>query len=135
MRLFVLAFALVFAAAPIAAEVCETTCVEHVDHAEGTKGPSHHHHGSTISHQAGAQAATQKVGNNGGILAAAISHDCCYAVAVLSESRTGNHPTTLIAVLSPANTEARSGVASRAALIDRRDRPPDLAPSLSQLRV
>jgi hypothetical protein len=134
MRFLALALAFVFAAAPIASEVCETTCVEHVGHSDALSG-SHHHHGSSATEHAGHHVATQKTASTDGILATSLSHDCCFAAAVLSESRDSRRGVAPSAVLTRENSGALTVVVSQPARVSHRDRPPALIHPLSQLRV
>jgi hypothetical protein len=135
MRFVALTLALVFAAVPITAEICETRCVEHGFHSEIASGGAHHHHDFTTSEHGAYRTATQTTSSAGSTLATSISHDCCFSLAVLTESRATSHQTTLSAALSLANIEAMTGDASQRAYIDHRHRPPTLGRSLSQLRV
>jgi hypothetical protein len=134
-RLLALALAFVFAGAPIAAEVCETTCVEHVSHSEGFRSGSHHHHGSSTTEDARHHVATQKTGSTDGILATSVSHDCCYAVAVLTDSRSSNGGAAPSAALTTASTGAMTVGVSQLARVSHRHRPPAFIRPLSQLRV
>jgi hypothetical protein len=129
-----LALALAFAAVPIMAENCETTCVEHAFHSEFNHGGAHHHHDYTTSEHGAYRTATQATSSTDAILTTSTSHDCCFLVAVLTESRAGNHPTTLSAILSLVNTEAMTGEVTRLAHLDHRHRLA-LSHLLSQLRV
>jgi hypothetical protein len=133
MRFLVLALAMVFATAPIAAEVCETTCVEHVGHSEGLSSGSHHHHGST--EHAGHDFTTQKTASTNGILATSLSHDCCFAAAVLTDSRDSKRGVAPSAALTTASTAASTLVVSQPASVGHSHRPPTLIGPLSQLRV
>jgi hypothetical protein len=135
MRLLALALAFVFAGAPIAAEVCETTCVEHVSHPESFRSASHHHHGSSTTEDARRHVATQKTGSTDGILATSLSHNCCYAVAVLTDSRDSKRGTAPSAALMTASTGAMPVGISQPASVSHRHRPPALNRPFSQLRV
>jgi hypothetical protein len=135
MRLLALALAFVFTGAPIAAEVCETTCVEHVSHPESFRSGSHHHHGSSTTEDTRHQGATQKTGTSDGILATSLSHDCCYAIAVLTDSRDSKRGTAPSAALMTASTGAITVGISQPASVSHRGRPPALNRPLSQLRV
>ena len=135
MRLLALAIAFVFAAAPIAAEVCETTCVEHVGHSEGLSSGSHHHHGSSTTKHAGHDVSTQKTASTDGILATSLSHDCCYAAAVLVDSRNSNRGAAPTAALTTASTGAMAVGVSQPARVSHGYRPLAFIQPLSQLRV
>lgn len=135
MRLLALALAFVFAAAPIAAEVCETTCVERVGYSEGPSSGSHHHHGSPTVEHAEHTAATQKTASTGGILATSVSHDCCFSVAVLTDSRDGNRGAVLSVRLATPATGTMLVAVSQPARTNDSERPPALIRLSSQLRV
>jgi hypothetical protein len=135
MRLLALALAVVFAGAPIAAEVCETTCVEHIGHQEGLSRGSHHHHGSSTTEHTGHQVSTQKNASTDGILATSLSHDCCYAVAVLTDSRDSKRGTAPSAALMTASTGAMPLGTSQPASVSHRHRPLAINRPFSQLRV
>ena len=134
-RLLALALAFVFAAAPIAAEVCETTCVEHVGHSEGVTSGSHHHHGSSTVEHAGHYVATQTTSSTNGHLATSLSHDCCFSAAVLTDSRDSNRGVAPSAALTTPSTGALTVVVSQPARVSHRHRPPVLIRPLSQLRT
>ena len=134
MRFLALALTFAVAGAPIAAEVCETTCVEHVSHSENLRSGSHHHHGSSTTEDAGHHVATQQGGSADGILATSVSHDCCYTAAVLTDSRYSKR-TAPSASLTTPSTGATAGRVSQPAKVGHRGRLPALVRPLSQLRV
>jgi hypothetical protein len=135
-RFLVLALTLVFAAAPVAADVCETTCVEHAGHSPSTSGGgSQHHHGSMAAEHAGHHHhATQATGSPTVVLAPSITHDCCFSVAVVSDSR----DITRAPMLRGGLTAATNLTVVRAAFPtdgdNRHGRPAPIS-SLTQLRV
>ena len=136
MRLLALALAFVFAGAPIAAEVCETTCsVEHCEPSESFRSGSRRRRDSSTTGDARHHVATQKTGSPDGILATSVSHGCCYAAAVLTDSRDSKRGTAPSAALMTALTGAMPVGISQRARVSHRHRPPALSRPSSQLRV
>src|SRR5262245_1736680 len=133
MRLLALAVALVFAGAPIAAELCETTCVEHVG--QSASSGAHHHHASSTAEHAGHHPATQKTGSPDSRLAPSVSHECCYSVAVLTDSRDSNRGAAPSTVLTTPSTGEVTVRVSKPARVSHRHPLPVLVNPLSQLRV
>lgn len=135
MRLLAFAVAFVFAGAPIAAEVCETTCVEHVGHSESRSNGAHHHHGSSTTEHAGHDAASQKTRSTDPNLAPSVSHDCCYTDAVLNDSRDSKRGSAPSILLTTPSAGAVTMLVSQPARVSDRHRLPVLIHPLSQLRV
>jgi hypothetical protein len=135
MRLLALAVAFVFAGAPIAAELCETTCVEHVGHSVSTSGGSHLHHGSSTTEHAGHHAASQKTRSTDPDFAPSVSHDCCYTVAILNDSRDSKQGSAPTVLLTMPSIGAVTMVLSQPARVSHRHRLPVFIHPLSQLRV
>jgi hypothetical protein len=135
MRLLAVALACVFAVTPIAAEVCETSCVDHVDHSDGLGSGSHHHHGSSTIEHAEHTVATQKSASASGTLATSVSHDCCFSVAVLTDSPNSNRGAGVSSPMATPSTGATAVAASQRATVNQKDRPRGLVRPPSQLRV
>src|SRR5262245_39433952 len=135
MRLLALAVAFVFAGAPIAAELCETTCVEHVGQSASVSGGAHHHHASSTAEHAGHHAATLKTGSADSKLAPSVSHECCYSVAVLTDSRDSNRGAAPSTVLTTPSTGEVTVRVSQSARVSHHHPLPVLVNPLSQLRV
>src|SRR5262245_59655851 len=135
MRLLAMALACVFALAPTVAEVCEATCVDHVGHSESLNHAAHHHHGSSTTEQTGHHAAPQNTRSTDSALAPSVSHDCCYPVAVLTDSRDSKRGAAPSTVLTTPSTGAMTMRVSQSATDSHRHRPSVLIRPLSQLRV
>jgi hypothetical protein len=118
-RLFAFALAFVFAAAPVAGEICEARCAGHAGHAIAHEAvASHHHHTSDSA-----------------LTLNALSRSCVQLDAVVNESRDVLRRPMVSAVASTTSVPVITMAPWRSNRARRQHGPAVPTRSISQLRI
>jgi hypothetical protein len=138
-RLLAFSLALVIIGGPLAGDVCEAFCAEHVGHSIDPTVPpaSHHHHSaeaaSPPSHHHHSDGAPVSATQSARLMA--LPHWCGHLEAIVSESRELTRASGVTAVVTLAGTTPLLVHVLAASGMDSRHGPPNPIRSIAQLRI
>jgi hypothetical protein len=137
-RLLAFALAFVIVGGPLASDVCEAVCAEHVAHSIASTMPaSHHHHaGEAVSqplHHHHADTAAAPATQSAGFMPP--PHRCGYLEAIVTDSRGATRAPIVKAVMTTACVTPVLGHVLAASELDSRHGPPIPIRSTSPLRI